>query len=99
MPVLQIDKNGNIRGTKNKYVMKVLTLQSILIKGKRIAKGEQIVLEGNDLSFFLNRNMVVPVKEDSVITAPHTLETDSQPALVKSKKKLGPKKKKEEDKE
>lgn len=94
MPVIQIDKNGFIRGTNKKHTMKVLTLQSILIKGKRIPKGEQVEIEGADLSYFLNRGQVVPVKEDTTLTVPQTLETETQPSLIKGKKKLGPKKSK-----
>lgn len=96
MPVIQIDKNGFIKGTNKKYIMKVITLQSIMLKGQHISKGDQVELEGNDLAYFLNRGLVAPVKVDNTKEAPKTLETESQPSLVKGKdKKPGPKKKAE----
>jgi hypothetical protein len=94
MPVIQIDKNGFIKGTNKKYIMKVITLQSIMLKGVHIPKGDKVELEGNDLAYFLNRGLVAPVKVDNTKEAPQTLEAETQPAIIAGKeKKLGPKKK------
>jgi hypothetical protein len=69
--------------------MKVITLQSVMVRGKFVPKNTKIDLEKNELTYFLNRNLVAPVKEDTTLNVPHTLEAETQPALIKNKK-FGP---------
>lgn len=95
MPVIQIDKNGFIKGTNTKYTMKVIALQSIMLRGVHISKGDQVELQGSDLAYFLNRGLVAPVKVDNTKEAPQTLEAEKQPAIIAgTEKKIGPKKSK-----
>ena len=76
--------------------MKVITLQPVMVKGKFIPKNTEIDLEKNELTYFLNKNLVAPVKEDTTLSVPNTLESETQPALVKNKKSGSPKSKKVE---
>lgn len=76
--------------------MKVITLQSVMVKGKFIPANSKIDLEGNELVYFQRRNLVAPVKEDTMLNVPHTLEAETQPALIKDKKLGSPKSKKSE---
>lgn len=91
MPVIQIDKNGFIKGTKRKFVMKVIVKKAMMVKGVFVPVGATMDLEGAFLAECLSYNKVEqyqePVKEltdEEVQAAIDNMEVEPE--------KLGPKK-------
>jgi len=91
MPVIQIDKNGFIKGTKRKLAMKVIIKKAMMIRGEFVPVGAILDLEGAFLAECLAYNKVEPCPEEVKVQE----EELKKPLELKPElelKKLGPKK-------
>lgn len=100
MSVIQIDKDGYIKGTKKKYAMKVKVLSPMLYQGTHLSVGDVLDLEGAFLAESLAYKKVEPFVEKPQLSDAESDEIIANmevelPADVKDEpKKLGPKKRK-----
>jgi len=105
MSVIQIDKDGYIKGTKKKYAMKVKVLSPMLYQGAHLSVGDVLDLEGAFLAESLAYKKVEPfIEEVKPLTDAESDEIIANmevelPADVKDEpKKIGPKRKIKKDK-
>lgn len=99
MPVIQIDRDGFIKGTKQKYSMKVKVLSPMLHKGIHLSVGDVLELEGAFLAECLSYKKVIPfVGEEKQLSDAEANEIianmEVDPPAEDEPKKLGPKKRK-----
>lgn len=100
MPVIQIDRDGFIKGTKQKYSMKVKVLSPMLHKGSHLSVGDVLELEGAFLAECLSYKKVIPfvgvekqlsdAESDEIIA---NMEVELPADQQEEPKKLGPKRK------
>lgn len=98
MPVIQIDKDGYIKGTKKKYAMKVKVLSHMLYQGTHLSVGDVLDLEGAFLAESLAYKKVEPFVEKPQLSDAESDEIIANmevelPADQQEPKKLGPKRK------
>ncbi len=99
MSVIQIDKDGYIKGTKKKYAMKVKVLSPMLYQGAHLSVGDVLDLEGAFLAESLAYKKVEPfIEEVKPLTDAESDEIIANmevelPADQQEPKKLGPKRK------
>ncbi len=98
MPVIQIDKDGYIKGTKKKYAMKVKVLSPMLYQGTHLSVGDVLDLEGAFLAESLAYKKVEPFVEKPQLSDAESDEIIANmevelPADQQEPKKLGPKRK------
>lgn len=104
MPVIQIDKNGFIKGTNRKFTMKVIVTKAMMIKGEYVPVNTVLDLEGAFLAECIAYHKVEkyqePVKEltdAEVAEKIANMEVDEvkvQDQVQDDNKKPGPKKNK-----